>query len=296
MEEVRPNFIFVGAARTGSTSLWNWLNQHPDVFMSPVKEPHHFGTHPGIKNWNAYLRLFRDGAGKSVVGEASVSYLLQPGVPAQIRETLGPVKIVGMLRQNADRLYSAWVQALGNGRLRGGSFEAAVRRDLRGDRPAGYGYRAMGFVEGGKYAPAVARYYEVFGRENVRMYLTDDLHGDGGRAGVFGDLCGFLGITHDVRVDLRPSNASPEKLPRFPGLQMAMAQFKDMAFGPVLSPLGNAVRRYPMGWNIAMGRPRPPLSPALRAELTELYRSDIQELGGLLGRDMSAWLRPRGEA
>ena len=74
----RPNFLIVGAAKAGTSSLWHWLGQHPDVFMPENKEPGFFTHGYGLDDFDDYLRLFEGGRGKRCVGEATAAYLAAP--------------------------------------------------------------------------------------------------------------------------------------------------------------------------------------------------------------------------
>lgn len=70
-----PNFFIVGAAKSGTSSLAYYLGQHPDVYMSPVKEPCYFLSDFGLDDYNEYISLFRGAGDALAVGEASTGYL-----------------------------------------------------------------------------------------------------------------------------------------------------------------------------------------------------------------------------
>src|SRR5947209_8783479 len=93
---VLPNFPLAGAVKAGTTSLYHYLRQHPDIFMSDVKEPSYFAAEVRLENFasppanlirecGAYTDLFRD-ATQPAVGEASVCYLWSPTAPRAIAE------------------------------------------------------------------------------------------------------------------------------------------------------------------------------------------------------------------
>src|SRR5690242_20423490 len=95
MHEIWPNFFLVGAAKAGTTSIYTYLSQHPDVFFPVIKEPHFFTqVHStpqlrflieAITKRSAYLRLYANADGHKVIGDASPSYLWHPEVPQRIR-------------------------------------------------------------------------------------------------------------------------------------------------------------------------------------------------------------------
>ena len=146
-----PNFLVIGAAKCGTTSLYHYLRQHPDVYMSPIKEPNHFSTdiqpsdfsseyklYEKSKNldiekfvngdmkedqWGAYvhnkeqyLKLFRFAGNKKAIGEISNSYLYSNVAATQIRNEYPDMKIVAILRQPAERAYSHYMANLRDGR------------------------------------------------------------------------------------------------------------------------------------------------------------------------------------
>jgi hypothetical protein len=139
-----PNFFVVGAPKAGTTSVWRYLDQHPDVFMSPIKEPAFFspemvkvsdGTsarqarerrdiqafldgpmterrHEGfVVEWETYCRLFRDARAERAIGEGTVSYLGSLAAPEAIRQRIPDARIVMILRDPAERLFSHYKAA-----------------------------------------------------------------------------------------------------------------------------------------------------------------------------------------
>tara|TARA_B000000532_G_scaffold220234_1_gene194563 strand:- start:399 stop:1286 length:888 start_codon:yes stop_codon:yes gene_type:complete len=114
----KPNLLIVGAAKSGTTSLHNYLNQHHDVFMCDPKEPHflinnEIGTERisvGVSEKIAYEKLFLDGENLKYRGESSVMYLMYPEIVIpKIKEYLGnDVKIIIMLRNPVERAYSGY--------------------------------------------------------------------------------------------------------------------------------------------------------------------------------------------
>ena len=112
----QPNFFIVGAAKSGSTSLAEYLRQHPDVFMPggedfAKKEPMHFCDpippwQEKYRDFNTYLSLFADAGDRKAVGEGSVAYLAWPGAETRIHDRYPDARIIIVLRNPADRVYS----------------------------------------------------------------------------------------------------------------------------------------------------------------------------------------------
>ncbi|MGA3007063.1 MAG: sulfotransferase domain-containing protein, partial [Opitutaceae bacterium] len=126
-----PNFLIVGAARAGTTSLWQWLRGHPQVFMTRYKEPAFFVHNFGVFNQEKYLSLFKAGRGKPCIGEASTAYLSSPESPPWIHDVLGRVKIIMVLRNPVARAYSmyCWLTMIGLEPL--ATFEEALTQESR---------------------------------------------------------------------------------------------------------------------------------------------------------------------
>jgi len=117
-----PTFLVIGAARSGSSSLHDSLRQHPQVFVSPIKEPHFFSNEnkepprgvPGaprstrVTDINRYMELFEGAKPGMAVGEASVSYLYSEDAPDRIRHYVPDVRLVAILRNPVERAYSAF--------------------------------------------------------------------------------------------------------------------------------------------------------------------------------------------
>ena len=115
--KTEPNFFIVGAPKAGTTSLYKYLESHPDIFMSALKETNYFSfteieeqklyyREKGVSDWNSYLSLFENASGKKAIGEASVSYLFYPKTARAIKEKFSDARIIIMLRNPAERALS----------------------------------------------------------------------------------------------------------------------------------------------------------------------------------------------
>src|SRR5579872_1954454 len=101
-----PNFFLVGAMKSGTTSLYRYLNAHPQVYMSPIKEPNYFcsdfipqPSDPAgkIVSWDDYVRLFRAAGNETAIGEASVVYLCSRCAAQEIHRVLPNSRILILL-------------------------------------------------------------------------------------------------------------------------------------------------------------------------------------------------------
>jgi hypothetical protein len=311
-----PNLFVAGAMKAGTTTLYRYLAGHPDVFMSPVKEPHHFcgdleigRIAPLYRSASAgldayldgpmdqerhlsyvpdrarYLRLFRDAGGQAYRGEASPSYLLSERAPGEIRDAVPGARAVILLREPVDRAVSHYRMDLAMGSVRT-PFARAVRDDRRA---AGLGYPSDSlYVAMGMYARQVRRWMDTLSPGRVRVYLFDDLQAD--PDALTADLAAFLGVgAAGFRAASEHENRTAG--PRWVGLNWVLHRsgLKTLLRHAVPAPLLRAGK----GW--WYGEPRPaPVGAEDREALRALFDADVAELSELIGRDLSHWRRPAG--
>jgi hypothetical protein len=179
-----PNFFIVGAANSGTTSLYTWLKQHPEVFLPALKEPHYFAqVRPSfeqrylrtyVTEETAYLKLFRRGAVYRVIGEASPSYLFDAEAPLRIHSVVPQAKIVILLRDPVERAHSHYLMDVREG-VQDRDFYQAVEEDWYRSQK-GWG-RSHLYVELGLYAKQVDRYLSTFGSQQVLILMFEEMKG-----------------------------------------------------------------------------------------------------------------------
>src|SRR5712671_4108920 len=161
-----PNFLIIGAAKAGTTSLHHYLRQHPDVFMSP-REPRYYARQeadavsPVVWTREDYERLFDGVTTEHAIGEASPQYLNHPSAPDEIAADLPDVKLIVSLGNPADRAYSSYL-----GRLIAGGERRTADEALR---PGAYDF------ERSLYYASLSRFFERFDRKRIKVILFDDL-------------------------------------------------------------------------------------------------------------------------
>jgi hypothetical protein len=298
-----PNFLIIGAPKSGTTALFKYLQQHPQVFMSPLKEPRFLAydhvqpamhTGPGdqlfieqiVKRWEDYLQLFAAApATAAAIGEASPIYIYAPAAPARIQRYVPQARLIALLRQPVDRAYSHYQMLRRNGREPARDFREALRREDERVR-LGWG-PTWHYRRRGDYAPQLERYLARFPRTQLRIYLHDDLHANGPR--VLRDIFEFLEIDPAFTPDLR-QRYNEGGLVHSSALYAFLHQphrIKDLVRPLFPKPLAD---RLWLGLRAA-NRFKTALDPQLRAELTEECRPGILRLQDLLGRDLSPWLK-----
>lgn len=190
-----PDFFIVGAQRSGTTSLYEYLRLHSGVFMSPHKETHYFSQDRVrvdadlvIQSQDAYLQLFVAG-GDKMLGEASPSYLWHPEAAQRIHAKQPNGKIIATLRNPIARAFSQYQMDLADGLPAIPFYDALVQDDRRTDKVYGTGHL---YVELGFYAEQLSRYYDVFGPERVLVLAFEELSQN--TRATLGRVAAFLGI------------------------------------------------------------------------------------------------------
>jgi len=184
-----PTFVVIGAAKSGSTSLYYYLKQHPQIFMSPVKEPRFVALEghaldfrgPGDKRvrettvttLEGYQRLFDGVRDERAAGEASVLYLHHPDAAVSIARYVPDVKLIALLRDPSERAYSAFLYHTRDGHEPLATFEEALDDEAR--RLAAGWYHGWGYRDFGFYHRHLSRYFGRFDADRIRVYLTEDL-------------------------------------------------------------------------------------------------------------------------
>jgi hypothetical protein len=300
---ILPSFVIAGAPRCGTTSLHYYLRQHPQICMSAIKEPNFFLFGPdgrphiaerpiirkSVRKLSDYVALFRTSPATVAIGEASPLYLYARATPAQILALCGVLQVVCILRRPADRAWSHFlyafpgVPAVDRDRV----FAEMVEAEMR----AGPGYEpyrtATHLLRLGRYGEQVRRYQALFGADHVRTLLTEELADDG--AGTLGNVCRFVGVDDGFAFELgaryNPSASSSAGSTLRRMVRRATPTIKSM-----LPPrLAGRLAEARMERSAAVVTPAVPLDPSLARRIADWCAEDVDELAGLIGRDLSAW-------
>lgn len=302
MRDGLPDFLIIGAPKSGTTSLYSYLRSHPQIFMSPVKEPRYFAfpdRRPRFRGaggarfnrnvtWrlDAYRRLFADRGDARAAGEASATYLWASAAPGAIRRLIPDARLIAILRNPVDRAYSHYCHNRRLGREPLFDFRAAL--DAEPERIAGGWNPNVHYRARGRYGEQVARYLELFPRERLLVLLQEDLSAR--PAETLAGLCRFLDVDDTFAFDTRKRHNVTEGLPRRVWLNRLFATqtpAKRLARRIVPEQARSALFERYYRSNLD---PTPPLDPALRVELLDGFRDDIARLQTLIGRDLGHWL------
>ncbi len=289
-----PTFLVLGAPKAGTTALYRWLEQHPEVAVSSNKQPHYFAgirpefRGPGDQLLNrdivtdraAYLRLFAAGAGRRARGEASPFYLHYAAAAApRIRDAVPDCRLVVLLREPVSRAYSGYLHLVRDGRERGTFAEALAcegERMQRGWEPL-WAHRDLGF-----YGRQIGTVLRTFPRSQLGVWTYEELSRDA--AATFAAICRFIGVDAGFTPEFTHHNTGGA--PRHPWLHALLVRLKVPHVAKAVLPERWAqyvVSRY------LEHRPAP---AEAAADLRACYREDQRELARLLpDKDFSAWAK-----
>lgn len=304
-----PTFFIIGAQKCGTTALYHFLNQHPDVFMSPVKEPNFFafdgepvdfrdadGRYSPIRDNSitdlpSYQALFSGRTRERAVGEASPHYLYVSGTAKRIKDHIPDVKLIAILRDPVERAYSAYLHARLASREPVRDFEEALRREddrIRSRHGYIYHYASMGF-----YYRQLLEYFDQFKRDQIKIYIHDDLEDDS--LGFMRDIYSFIGVDSSFVPDMSlrhnasgiPRSASLHKLLRYVSTRKGIYKYVPEFVRSVLpTSTIHSMAMKVRGTNLH----KPPIPPDGRAYLVEMYREEVARLERLIDRDLSHWI------
>jgi hypothetical protein len=289
-----PDFIIAGAPKCGTTALYEYLREHPLVFMPQKKEPHYFCTdfpnHPKVPDTSDYLALFRDAPDNVLIGEASVWYLYSEAALGNIMAANPQAKIIVMLRNPVDMAYSLHAQQLHC--LREDIEDFQLAWELQEARARGL--RLPKYVEEPKFLQyrkvcsfphQISRLMAQVPIEQRLILIFEEFSSDTTQA--YEQVLKFLGLPSDGRSVFPRVNANSAR--KSVGLQELMARTSRL-MGPAYTPAKRLCNRFGLTpgrrlnqWNTKRVE-RSPLRDDFRRHLYDEFRTDIQELEELLGR------------
>jgi len=265
-----PDWLLIGAPKSGTTSLSAWLGHHPDVWATQFKELHYFDSDDNYARgpqW--YSSFFADAGPEQKAGEATPSYLHHRQAPARVAALVPGAVLLAVLRHPVDRAYSHyWHQRNWGADLP--EFPELVALALAGD-PA-----LQHFITRGDYAEQLARWESAGLHPYVHLFedLAEAPHQ------VFADVCDQLGVRR-VSVPTVGSVLNPSHRRRSPRLRRVMERTRSWQRAPQLSKRLDR-------WNTQEVR-YPPMRLATRAALLERYAPGTDRLRARLGRSLDGW-------
>lgn len=302
-----PDFMIIGAGKSGTTALAKYLDQHPEVFMSPVKEPDFFaveGQTPvdpeddperlyyypqAVYNAEEYLKLFDDATPRMKTGEASTMYLYKPGAPERIKKYKPDVKMIAIFRNPAERLYSRYLHLARVNELPDQNLENMFDH-------SSIWWRRHDLLFEGFFHQHLSRFYDLFSHDQIKVFLYDDLKKDD--MAVIQEIYRFIGVddTFTPNTDIRYNQSGFVKnkfkealignnsVIRRSVQAIAPALVNKMRNSQFMQQKLNKMRKQNLH--------RPELEPTLKQRIIdEIYKEDILKFQDLIKRDLSHWLK-----
>jgi hypothetical protein len=302
-----PDFLVVGAARCGTTTLYSLLDRHPRIFFPTEKEPTFFSVYGQewsyidirtgkkvayvVEELDDYLKLFEAAGPDQLIGEGSTWYLyLYQAAIDNIRKIYGDkstaLRILILLRNPVERAWSHYWLKRRNGEESLG-FEEAIEAAVVKQRQERHYVPSFNYIDYGRYFLQIKAYREAF--EWVKVLLLEDLTRDMAKEIV--EVFEFLGLEPiDVSNKMKRLNVAGSPKNRFYGFlkkfiyqpNSLKSSFKDLL-----------PRRMRVNWKNSIGKVlfrHEPMPNDLRRKLAGVYRGDILALSKLIGRDLNHWL------
>ncbi len=323
--EVRwPNMFIVGAMKSGTTSLYEYVKQHPEIYMSPIKEPsyfcpdlppdeitsldtvqkHHgpefsrmmerasqgYFSHVFVTEERLYLQLFEAVQNEKIVGEATALYLYSKVAPRMIHEHSPNAKIIMILRNPVRRAFSHYLTNLRLG-IEKRSFNTIIKNQI--EHPEENIFWRHDYLGFGQYEKQIKRYLDIFPRSSVKIYLFDDLVNEPNA--LLENLFTFLEVSSSAEIDHEQKFNVSKDVPRpifiktrkIIGTAWKMSRrlrIHKMVPRPISIRAKKAFRKF------KYRDQTPVLDVESKHLLQEFYASEIKFLEHLLKRDLSSWL------
>jgi hypothetical protein len=274
-----PNFLIIGSQKAGTTSLYNVLKQHPQIFLPKRKEVNYFFLQSEYdKGLKHYLAHFEPAPPEALaVGEASPGYICHPLAPACIHRRLPDAKLILTVRHPADRAYSQyWDNRRSLSEHR--TFEQAVETALH----ATYHPDKLGYFSRGTYIQYIQRYLELFDRDQLLVLPFDNLRTD--PHAFYRRVFEFLGVDQNFTTAAMTESFNPAAIWHNPLYRFFFKKPSRVRWLPA------RLRRFTFFGERTPWR-YPPMQPETRQKILDFYHPWNMQLAEFLGQDLSAWDR-----
>ena len=295
----KPNFFIVGAAKSGTTAMDEYLDQHPDIYMA-AKEPHHFASDimkpdDPRRSPDWYAALFKGARDEKVIGESSVFYLLSQVAAERIKEFNPDARILIHVRNPIDVIPSHHSQLVYEGRepvkdLRQAlALEPQRKQGQKNPKKAAPIHGLLFYRDFVRFADQIARFFDAFGRERVRVIVYEDFVKD--TAGEYRKTLEFLEVDPGFAPEFRVINANKSMRSEF--LMNLVVRDPPPLIGRISRALFPLDARYAIKARIkelnTRYHRREPLDPETSRQLKSELRPEVERLSALLGRDLTHW-------
>lgn len=308
-----PNFFIVGAAKSGTSSLYFYLKQHPEIYLSPIKETFYFCkdinkknfkkpfkekkyvdlnlylNHPKlelkhiayVEKWKYYSQLFREVQNEKAIGEICNGYLYSKNAAKNIYKTIPKAKILMILRNPIERAFSHFLMDLRDGRQENRNFLESVLKDFH-QKEKGWGINYL-YIDLGLYYNQVKRYFDIFPKQNIKVILFDDFQKN--VETTLKNIFEFIGVNSSVEINTN-KKYNIAYIPRFQKISNLLTKYNIRKFFSSLlkGPLKKYAKEIWFGDKSLIK-----LTLKDRKKLIPYFEKDIDKLSQLIERDLSFW-------
>lgn len=281
-----PDFLGIGAAKSGTSAIYRYLREHPEIFMPERKEIRYFAydggpeaadrmarfghDHFAARTIEDYTALFASGDPSKVWGEISPIYLESPSAPARIHAIVPQVKLFASLRNPVHRAFSGYVMQVRAGRERRAPRDAFDRESHH--------------VVAGFYADQVARYVDLFPRDQLLIFPYEAFARS--NQSVLSRIFAFLGVAPEFE----PNTAARHNQSTYPRSRLLNNLIENRLTRDLLRPaLPGWARRVARSFKTRNLGAAPKIAPDVHRRLLDLYRPDIERLEAITGLDLAEW-------
>lgn len=274
-----PNFLIIGAAKSGTTWLYERLRRHPEVYMPRVKELCFFsrdGSEGKTREW--YEKHFETAP---AIGEATPNYLFNKQAPWRIADTIPDVKLIACLRHPTDRAYSHYWMSHGNDEI-DCTFEEVVHQKRKPQ------------IEQGLYGIQLDRYLSHFDQDQLLILISEEVFSDPSAS--LNNICSFLGVDDTFyqdqewiasrenraartrsRLALEVMSAVGGWMRHTEGARQVLDMVKATGFTNLIKDANREPREYPE------------MNPEVRKKVDEQYGPTVRRVEEILGREIRRW-------
>ena len=308
----KPNFFIVGAAKSGTTSLYHHLKQHPEIYLSPIKEPNFFSTDIKIENFSPayrkrttfvdnsyfnttplkeiqlsfirnsqqYAKLFQAVTNEKIICEASTSYLYASEAARNIFEFNPTSKILIILRNPMERTFSHYLMAVKYG-FTALNFRQALEKDLASPNK-GWGQSEL-FIELSLYYEQLKRYFNIFPKNQIKIILFEEFISH--QEQTIKEIYRFLSINPQYYTNLDKKNAA--EIPKFPKTNKLLTDIgiKQLVLKAINDKTKQRLKSH------LFSKKKNQLSQTDKTFLLSFFKEDIKKTSKLIGIDLSHWLQ-----
>ncbi|MEZ4864531.1 MAG: sulfotransferase [Caldilineaceae bacterium] len=294
-----PTFLVAGAMKSGTTAIYQYLIQHPEVYLSPDCKESRFLTGlspetdpeicariPVVTSLAAYSALFQNAKPAQRIGEVDpwCLVLYDRAIPRIQQYLTAESRIIIFLRNPVDRAYSNYYQGARQ-EFMTRTFKQIIA-DVESGHPVDWYERLI--LEAGNYFEAIRAYLSTFGTDRVKIILYDEFRN--APMHIYKEICAFIEVDETFIPDMSYT-ANKGGIPRSKALHRFLTQKTIVT--QVLRPFApvnfrRKLRYYLINRNL---KTYPSLDTELRMLLTDYYRTDVEQLQQLLNRDLSGWLQ-----